>query len=77
MYHDMNKYNSPWIFYEFCEVFSEPRSGEEKYGQMVKCPRVLSVKPSDNNYSSKNKETKMLHMHELWVLYIKRDNSLT
>ena len=30
--------------------FSEPRRGEEKCEQRVKCPRVLSVKPSNKRF---------------------------
>ena len=30
--------------------FSEPRRGEEKCDQRVKCPRVLSVKPSNKRF---------------------------
>ena len=30
--------------------FSEPRRGEEKCEKRVKCPRVLSVKPSNKSF---------------------------
>ena len=36
------------IFYKLRYIFSNPPRGEKKCKQRVKCPHVLSVKPSNN-----------------------------